>query len=49
MGLIGLTHVMPSTQIRMIARLTRPGKQKKKKKIGFIYEENHKFSADDNM
>ncbi len=24
-------------------------KKKKKKKIGFIYEENHKFSADDKM
>ncbi len=23
--------------------------KKKKKKIGFIYEENHKFSADDKM
>ncbi len=25
------------------------GEGKKKKKIGFIYEENHKFSADDKM
>ncbi len=24
-------------------------KKKRKKKIGFIYEENHKFSADDKM
>ncbi len=23
--------------------------EEKKKKIGFIYEENHKFSADDKM
>ncbi len=29
--------------------LKKKKKKKKKKKIGFIYEENHKFSADDKM
>ncbi len=39
------------TQLTDISHLTLAlkKKKKKKKKIGFIYEENRKFSADDKM